>query len=76
VSPMTSVDDVVEALLARAVPLARAERLDLAEALGKILAEDIVASVDVPSADNSAMDGYALDVTDPGHACGWSLPGS
>jgi molybdopterin molybdotransferase len=65
VSPMTPVDDVVEALLARAVPLARAERLDLAEALGKILAEDIVASVDVPSADNSAMDGYALDVTDP-----------
>jgi molybdopterin molybdotransferase len=65
VSAMTPVDDVVEALLARAIPLARAERLDLAEALGKILAEDIVASIDVPAADNSAMDGYALDVTDP-----------
>ena len=64
-SAMTPVDDVVEALLARAIPLARAERLDLAEALGKILAEDIVASIDVPAADNSAMDGYALDVTDP-----------
>ncbi|HEY8023872.1 MAG TPA: gephyrin-like molybdotransferase Glp [Burkholderiaceae bacterium] len=32
----------------------------LGGALGRVLAEDIVAPMDVPAADNSAMDGYAL----------------
>jgi len=34
--------------------------LALRSALGRVLARDIVSGFDVPSHDNSAMDGYAL----------------
>jgi len=61
---MTPVDEVIAKLLAMAVPTSQVERVDLADALDQILAEDIIASVDVPMADNSAMDGYALDASD------------
>ena len=36
------------------------ESTDLKDCLGRVLAADIVSSIDVPPADNSAMDGYAL----------------
>lgn len=36
------------------------ESVDSFGALGRVLAEDIVSTVDVPPLDNSAMDGYAL----------------
>ena len=32
----------------------------LAESLGRVLAADVVAAVDLPGFDNSAMDGYAV----------------
>lgn len=40
--------------------------VDLAveNALGRVLAEDVYSSVDVPPQDNSAMDGYALNAAD------------
>lgn len=38
--------------------------LGLDAATGRILAEDVVANINVPPADNSAMDGYALAATD------------
>ncbi|MBC7780119.1 MAG: molybdopterin molybdotransferase MoeA [Proteobacteria bacterium] len=41
-------------------PVAETQRLPLRAALGHVLAEDIVSPFDVPLADNSAMDGYAL----------------
>jgi len=36
------------------------ESVDLKDCLGRVLAGDVVSSIDVPPADNSAMDGYAL----------------
>jgi molybdenum cofactor synthesis domain-containing protein len=36
------------------------ERIDLSQAVGRILAEDIVADTDLPPFDRSQMDGYAL----------------
>lgn len=39
-------------------------KIELLEANGLILAEDITASLDVPPADNSAMDGYAVSSQD------------
>jgi len=36
------------------------ENVDLKACLGRVLAADVVSSIDVPPADNSAMDGYAL----------------
>ncbi len=48
-------------------PVAEPERATLAEALGRILAEDVTAAADVPPHDNSAVDGYAVyfDDLDP-----------
>ncbi|MES2229689.1 MAG: gephyrin-like molybdotransferase Glp [Pseudomonadota bacterium] len=51
--------------IARLVPKVRAiEMLALRSALGRVLARDIVSAIDVPSHDNSAMDGYALRGSD------------
>ena len=41
-----------------------AEEVDLAQALGRILARDIVAPVDVPSFDRSNVDGFAVRAED------------
>ena len=47
--------------IARLVPQVReVESLNLRSALGRVLARDVVSKIDVPSHDNSAMDGYAL----------------
>ena len=47
--------------IARLVPKVTAiESLALRSSLGRVLARDIVSDFDVPSHDNSAMDGYAL----------------
>ena len=54
--------DVATALLARlAEPVAGVERVGLLDALGRVLAEDVVSPVSVPPHDNAAMDGYAFD---------------
>jgi len=42
-------------------PVRTCETLPLTQALGRVLAHDIVSPIDVPAHDNSAMDGYALD---------------
>ena len=36
------------------------EKISLEESLGRILAEDILSPIDIPAANNSAMDGYAF----------------
>ena len=41
-----------------------AERVPVAAALGRVLAEDVIAPYDVPPHDNSAMDGYAVRTAD------------
>ena len=54
-----------QAFIARLVPRVQAvESLALRSALGRVLARDIVSPIDVPSHDNSAMDGYALRAAD------------
>lgn len=40
------------------------ERIDLKNALGFILAEDVISPINMPPFDQSAMDGYALNRTD------------
>jgi len=46
-------------LASGAQPIAGTESVSLAQAHGRVLAEAIVAGVDLPPGDNSAMDGYA-----------------
>ena len=51
----------VNDFLARlAEPLQGVERIAIADALGRVLAEDLVSPVNVPPHDNSAMDGFAF----------------
>ncbi|CAB3717867.1 Molybdopterin molybdenumtransferase [Paraburkholderia phenoliruptrix] len=44
-----------------ATPVTAVERVALRDALDRVLAADIVSPIDVPSHDNSAMDGYAFN---------------
>src|SRR3974390_463885 len=47
-------------------PIHAVEKLALRSALGRVLAEDIVSTINVPAHDNSAMDGYAVRGSDLG----------
>ncbi|MFW5469080.1 gephyrin-like molybdotransferase Glp [Knoellia sp. CPCC 206435] len=60
---MRTVEEHRTALLALVSALP-AETLPLREALGRVLSEDVVATVDLPGFDNSAMDGYAVRSAD------------
>lgn len=63
---MLSLDEVLLRLAegGRAARIADVESVSTFDALGRVLAEDVTAAVDVPPADNSAMDGYALRAAD------------
>ena len=63
-SNLHPVDEVIEHLLNRAPRPPKVEQVALADALGRVLAEDLLAPSDVPAWDNSAMDGYALRARD------------
>jgi molybdopterin molybdotransferase len=62
---LRSVAETLHQLLAD-VPSWGAESRNLAQAQGAILAADVCAQIDVPPLDNSAMDGYALRLSDLG----------
>jgi molybdopterin molybdotransferase len=47
----------------------KSEKIFLSDALGRILAEDIVANEDAPKYPTSAMDGYAVKHADLEHGC-------
>ena len=52
-------DEALAELLARAPRPPACESLALERALGRVLGEDLLAPMDLPHWDNSAMDGYA-----------------
>ncbi|MFT4799309.1 MAG: molybdopterin molybdotransferase, partial [Candidatus Azotimanducaceae bacterium] len=58
------VDDAIQQLNARARVLVATETVSLLGAIGRVLAKDMIAPNSVPSADNSAMDGYAVRAAD------------
>ncbi|MCK0744968.1 molybdopterin molybdotransferase MoeA [Chromohalobacter nigrandesensis] len=62
---LQSVERALEALL-KDVKAGDIERIDCEAAAGRVLAESVTARLDVPPADNSAMDGYALRHADTG----------
>ena len=58
------VDKARAAIRACITPLTAVETIPIRAALGRILAQDIVPSINVPAHDNSAMDGYAVRISD------------
>lgn len=61
---LTPVDEAIAHLLSKAPVITETELLTLTESLGRILAQDYRVPADVPPADNSAVDGYALRAED------------
>ncbi|WP_411089291.1 gephyrin-like molybdotransferase Glp [Streptomyces sp. 061-3] len=62
-SPIWSVDEHLEDILAAVRPLEPIE-LQLPEAQGCVLVEDVVVEIALPPFDNSSMDGYAVRIAD------------
>ena len=60
---MLSVEDALERIL-RHFHTLEAKQIPLLDAIGQVLAEDALATHDIPPLDNSAMDGYALQAAD------------
>lgn len=63
ISNMISVAEAIRIIREQTHAL-RAERVALGEALGRVLAEDVVADSDLPPFDRAQMDGYALRAGD------------
>ncbi|MEY8690262.1 MAG: molybdopterin molybdenumtransferase MoeA, partial [Leptothrix sp. (in: b-proteobacteria)] len=68
-----SLDDALERLLGAVQPLGQLESVSTFEALGRVLAADVRSLLDVPPADNTSMDGYAMRAADV-PAAGTVLP--
>lgn len=71
----------VERILAQSTSVTEYQTLNLFEALGRVLARDVRSPINVPPADNSAMDGYALkskdlQITDTLEQIGTSMAGT
>jgi len=58
------IEDALALLLKSANPVTETEKLPLTEAQGRILTKDLSSTINVPPADNSAMDGYAVRSAD------------
>jgi molybdopterin molybdotransferase len=63
-SGLLRLDAAVERLLRQIHPITEQERLPIGQALGRVLASDIRSPLDLPSFTNSAMDGYAVRLTE------------
>ena len=72
------VDKARAAIRACITPLTAVETIPIREALGRVLAQDVVPQINVPAHDNSAMDGYAVrfcDLDSPLKEIGVALAG-
>ena len=74
-APLQSLDDALARLLGSVTACCAAapETVSTFDALGRVLAADVVSLLDVPPADNTPMDGYALRAADV-PAAGTVLP--
>ncbi len=59
-SQLLRLDEARERIIANIVPVTEREAVSLRDALGRVLASKLHASIDVPAHRSSAMDGYAL----------------
>ena len=62
--PLLPVAEMERLIAERVVPLAGHETVPLRSALGRVLAADVIAPMNVPPFDNSAVDGYAVRAED------------
>jgi molybdopterin molybdotransferase len=58
--PLLPIDEAERMIGERVRPLTETETVPLAQALRRVIAADVIAPVDLPPFDNSAVDGYAV----------------
>jgi molybdopterin molybdotransferase len=71
---MPTFEEARKIILDSVVPLG-VEKVEMLDAVGRVLAEDIMAPWDMPLWDNTAMDGYAVHSKDCGEAATLKLSG-
>ena len=62
--PLLTLDEALTRLFGALGPLRATEELSTFDALGRVLAVDVSSTLDVPPADNTSMDGYAMRAAD------------
>ena len=64
--PLLALDEALSRLVAGSAPFAitQTEQVSTFDALGRVLAADVLSQLFVPPADNTAMDGYAMRAAD------------
>ena len=67
-------DDALEQITAQVAALGRVGEVPLKQALGRVLAQSITSTINVPGTDISAMDGYAVNIADFAAAGVTTLP--
>ena len=63
-APLMSLDDALTHLLEAATPVAETEWVSTLDAAGRVLAESLVSSINVPATDKSERDGWAIRLSD------------
>lgn len=63
-SDLISLEQALEKMLSQIAPLQQSESIALTSAAGRITATPVVSPIDVPPFANSAMDGYAVRLSD------------
>ena len=58
------IQSAISVMLKQVIPVLESEQIELEDALGRVLAMDVVSNINVPPNDNSAMDGYAMRCED------------
>ncbi|MEC8444312.1 MAG: gephyrin-like molybdotransferase Glp [Pseudomonadota bacterium] len=58
---LTPVDEALTRILREVTPIRESQSIPLDQACGRVLAADAISPMNVPPADNSAMDGYAIN---------------
>lgn len=61
---MLSLEEALDALSAQVRKVKGEDRVSLVQSQGRILSQDLIAPINVPPHDNSAMDGYAVRAAD------------
>jgi molybdopterin molybdotransferase len=77
-SEALTLSDARQRILARITPVKDIEKQTLHHSLNRVLAQDIISTLNVPGHTNSAMDGYALAVDDLPQSgpCQYSVAGT
>lgn len=72
--PLMPIEEAERLIAQRIAPLAASEEVPLGAAAGRVLAADLLAPIDLPRFDNSAVDGYAVRYADLAPAGETRLP--